>query len=174
MQSPTHIECSSGFCFFFSSQETGTNTFSSSRVKSKQFLFFLFFFGLFVCFVLFCFGLGVFCLFVCLFVFCCCFFLSFLFLSFFFNFAWRTSHKANEFATLCATCENRVTKLHKPIFPATSSLASLHDPRNARRRTTLGHFQTVSLRANSGQTELGQNGGHDRGWSAQCQHNGEH
>ena len=29
-------------------------------------------------------------------------------------------------ATLCAACENRVTKLHKPILPATISLASLH------------------------------------------------
>ena len=42
-------------------------------------------------------------------------------------------------------------------------------PRNARTRTTLGHFQTVHLRANSGQTDPGQNGGHDRGWSARRQ-----
>ena len=36
MQSPTHIECSS----VFPSQETGTDTFSSSHPKFKQFFFF--------------------------------------------------------------------------------------------------------------------------------------
>ena len=79
------------------------------------------------------------------------------------------SHKANEFsrATLCATCENRVTKLHKPDF--TCHNLACKPPRNARTRTTLGHFETVRLRANSGRTEPGSNGGYDRGWSARRQ-----
>ena len=45
----------------------------------------------------------------------------------------------------------------------------LQASRNSRTRTTLGHFQTVRLRANSGETGSGQNGGHDRGWSARPQ-----
>ena len=69
----------------------------------------------------------------------------------------RTSHKANEFscAVLRAACENRITKLRKPIF-ACHTLACT-PPRNARMCATLGHIQTVRLRlrVNSEQTESG-------------------
>ena len=70
--------------------------------------------------------------------------------------AWRTSHKANEFsrATLSATCENHVTKLHKPIIFACHNLACKRPP-SARTCATLGYFQTVCLRASSRQTESG-------------------
>ena len=56
-------------------------------------------------------------------------------------------------ATFCATCENRVTKLRKPIF-ACHNLA-YKPPRNTRTRATQGDFQTLRLQANSGQTESG-------------------
>ena len=68
--------------------------------------------------------------------------------------AWGTSHTANGFprATQCAACKNRVTKLRKSVF-ACHNFTKHKPPRNARMRATLGHFQTLHLRANSGQTE---------------------
>ena len=156
VQSPTHIECSS----VFPSQETGTDAISSSHAKFKQFFMFFFLFLIynFSCEGSFSFGQ------------------SSKHLS---ADHLRCDHRrfnmatsvglvsyilealgprgelltANEFsrATLCATCENRDTKLHKLIF-ACHNLAC-KPPQNASTRTTLGHFQTVRLRANSGQTE---------------------
>ena len=78
---------------------------------------------------------------------------------------WRTSYKTNKFshATLCTAFENHITKLHKLIF--TCHNLACKPPWNICLHMTPGHFQTVHLQANSRQTESGQNGGHDRGWS---------
>ena len=67
--------------------------------------------------------------------------------------AWKTSHKADKFsrAIQCTGCENRVMKLRKPIFACHKFARK--PPQNALMRVTLGHFQTVRLQDNSGQTE---------------------
>ena len=67
--------------------------------------------------------------------------------------AWQTSHKANEFsrATLCTAYEDRDMKLPKPVF--TCHNLACKPPQTTCMRATLGHFYTVRLQANSGQTE---------------------
>ena len=54
-------------------------------------------------------------------------------------------------------------KLPKPIFDRHNFACK--PPQNACMHTTLGHFQTVRLRTNSGQTESGYNGRQDHGSS---------
>ena len=141
MHSPTRSERSSGFL----SQETGTDTFSSNHAKFQQFFFFFFLSSIPLARASF--SLvnlrnvvplivsGV--------------FTQTLLHGYFRQTgfvhtstctprtAWRPPHKADEFspATLCSACENRVTKLRKPIF-ACRNLAC-KPPQNARVRATL-------------------------------------